>query len=352
MRKESREFLIDLLHTPSPSGFEAPIQAVCARYARAFVEDVYKDVHGNQFHVLNRDAPLRVMLAGHVDEIGLMVHTINEDGFLGFVPIGGVDGAVLAGQRVVVHSAAGPVSGVLGRKAIHLTPQKERNKPVEMHQMWVDIGACSKEEAEELVAIGDPITIDVGYCELRNDRAVARGFDDRIGAFVCLEAMRLLRRRKLEVAVYCVTTVQEEIGLRGAVTGAYGCQPHAGIAVDVGWATDHPLGEPERYGRASIGAGPIISRGPNINPVVREGLVSAAKAKRIPIQHFAAPKGTGTDANPMQLSRHGVATAVVGVPNRYMHTPVELISLKDAERAAQLIAAWAAGLDRETSFIP
>ncbi len=140
--------------------------------------------------------------------------------------------------------------------------------------------------------------------------------------------------------------------MRGAVTGTYGCQPHAGIAVDVGWATDHPLGEPERYGRAAIGEGPIISRGPNINPVVREGLLRAATARKIPIQHFAAPKSTGTDANAMQLSRHGVATAVVGIPNRYMHTPVELISLKDAERAAQLLAAWVAGLDKDTSFIP
>lgn len=352
MRKESLDFLKKLLATPSPSGYEEAIQRLCRDYAKPYVEEIHKDVHGNQYHVRNAEAPIRIMLAGHVDEIGLMVNTIDEKGFIGFVPIGGVDTAVLGGQRVIVHGAKVPVPGVIGRKAIHLTPQNDRNKPLEMHQMWIDIGAKDKKDAQKAVAIADPITIDAGYLELRNGKVVARAFDDRIGAFVCLEAMRLIAHRKINVAVYCVTTVQEEIGLRGATTSAYGCNPHAGIAVDVAWATDHPNGEGSRYGETAIGDGPIIDRGPNINPVLHKGLIATAKRHKIPIQHMAAPRGTGTDANAMQLSRGGVATAIVGIPNRYMHTPVELVSLTDVENAAKLIAEWICSLKGKESFIP
>ncbi|MBL7646635.1 MAG: M42 family metallopeptidase [Candidatus Hydrogenedentes bacterium] len=352
MRKESLDFLKRLLATPSPSGFEEKIQKVCKAYMEPFVDEIYKDVHGNQFHVLNKGADLRIMLAGHVDEIALMVNTIDANGFIGFVPIGGVDSAVLGGQRVTVHGADGPVPGVIGRKAIHLTPVEDRNKPLEMHQMWVDIGAKDKKDAEKHVTIGDPITIAVGYQELMNEMVVARALDDRVGAFVIMEAVRLLANKKINVAVYCITTVQEEIGLRGATTSAYGCHPHAGLAVDVAWATDHPRGEGERYGETAIGKGPIISRGPNINPVVHKGIVATAKKHKIPIQPLAMPRGTGTDANAMQLSRGGVATGLIGIPNRYMHTPVELVSLTDVENASKLIAEWILSLKANTSFIP
>lgn len=352
LRQESLSFLKKLLATPSPSGFEAPIQRVCKNYAKDFAKKIYKDTHGNQYHVVNEEAPVRVMLAGHVDEIGLMVNTIDSKGFIGFVPIGGVDGAVLGGQRVLVHGEKGPVNGVIGRKAIHLTPPEHRNKPLEMHHMWIDIGAKDQKDAEKLCKVGDAITIDVGYAELRNNKIVARALDDRIGAFTCLEALRLVANKKLNVAVYCVTTVQEEIGLRGATTSAYGCNPHAGIAVDVGWATDHPRGEGDRWGHVSLGGGPILDRGPNINPVVHKGLEDIAKKKRIKVQHRAMPRGTGTDANAMQLSRGGVATALVGIPNRYMHTPVEMVDLKDVENASKLIAEWLLSLKPNASFIP
>ncbi len=352
MRKESYAFLKQLLATPSPSGFEEEIQKVCADYVAPYADAVYKDRHGNQYHVKNKDADLRIMLAGHVDEIGLMVNTIDDNGFVGFVPIGGVDAATLPGQRVHVHGAKKTVPGVIGRKAIHLTPQQDRKKFTEIHQMWIDLGARDKSDAERIAAVGDPITIDQGFIELRDHKVVARALDDRIGAFVCIEAMRLLAKRKLNVAVYCVTTVQEEIGLRGATTSAYGCHPHAGLAVDVAWATDHPNGEGERYGFTGINQGPILDRGPNINPVVREGLLAVAAKKKIAVQHRASPRGTGTDANAMQLSRGGVATATVGVPNRYMHTPVELVSLKDVEACGQLIAEWVCSLRGDEAFIP
>lgn len=352
MRKESLAFLKDMVHTPSPSGFEAEIQKLCKDYIKPYVDDIYKDVHGNQYHVRNPKGKLRVMLAGHVDEIALMVNHINDKGFLSFVPIGGVDPSVLDGQRVQVHGAKGPVAGVIGRKAIHLMEQEERGKALPMHQMWVDIGASDRKDAESVVAVGDPITIDVGYIELRNDVVVARALDDRIGAFVCLEAVRLLHKRKIDVALYCVTTVQEEIGLRGAATSSYGCNPDAGIAVDVSHAIDHPGVDASRYGETRLGGGPILSRGANINPVVEQQLRSVAQKKKIPYQMIAAPRGTGTDANAMQLSRGGTATGLVGIPNRYMHSPVEAVSLTDVEHASQLIAEWVAQLTSKTSFIP
>lgn len=352
MRKESLVFLKKLLSTPSPSGFEEKIQTVCKGYMQEYADEIYKDVHGNQYHVINKNAKLRIMLAGHVDEIGLMVNTIDKEGFLGFVPIGGVDSAVLGGQRVMVHGEKGSVPGVIGRKAIHLTPEADRGKALEMHQMWIDIGAKDQKDAESVVQVSDPVTIDVGYQELRDDKIVSRALDDRIGAFVIMEAMRLLHKKKINAAVYCVTTVQEEIGLRGAFTSAYNINPHAGIAVDVAWATDHPRGDGERYGHAAIHGGPILDRGANINPVVRKGLLDVAKKNKISIQTRAMPRGTGTDANAMQLSRHGVATALVGIPNRYMHSPVELVSTRDVHNASKLIAEWILSLKANASFIP
>jgi len=352
MRKESLEFLKHLVTTPSPSGFEAEAQKVCKAYTTPFVDKIYKDVHGNQFAVKNPDAELRVMLAGHVDEIGLMVNMIDDDGFISFVPVGGIDAAVLAGQRVIVHGAKGSVPGVIGRTAIHLTDTEDRGKALKMHQMWIDIGAKNKKDAQKVAAVGDAITIDVGFTELRDDKVVARAFDDRIGAFVIIETMRLLARRKLDCSVFCVTTVQEEIGLRGATTSSYGCNPHVGVAVDVDHATDYPSVDTKRHGDSKIHGGPIIARGPNINPVVGRQIIDVAKAKKIPYQVSAEPRGTGTDANAIQLSRGGVATGLVSIPNRYMHSPVELVSLRDVENASKLLAEWICTLKKGMSFIP
>jgi len=352
VRKDSLTFLTKLVTTPSPSGFEQEVQKVCRDYVTPYVDKVHKDVHGNQFAVRNPDAGLRVMLAGHVDEIGLMVNSIDDNGFLSFVGIGGVDTAVLGAQRVLVHGAKGPVPGVVGRTAIHLIESKDRGKPLKMHEMWIDIGAKDKKDAGKVVAIGDPVTIDIGFTALRDNKVVARGFDDRIGAFVIIEAMRLLAKRKIDCAVYCVTTVQEEIGLRGATTSSYGCDPHVGLAVDVGHAIDYPSADPKKHGDLKIHAGPIIGRGPNINPIVYRKLVQVAKANKIPYQVGAEPRGTGTDANAIQLSRCGVAAGLISIPNRYMHSPVELLSLKDAENAAKLVAEWICSLKSGINLIP
>jgi len=317
-----------------------------------YVDEVYKDVHGNQYAVRNPEGALRVMLAGHVDEIGLMINNIDDKGYLSFASIGGIDTAVLDAQRVTVHGARGPVAGVIGRTAIHLTDAKDRDKAIKMHDLWIDIGAKDKKDAEKVVAVGDPVTVDAGLVQLRDGKVAARAFDDRVGALVIIETMRLLAKRKLDCAVYCVTTVQEEIGLRGAVTSSYGCHPHVGVAVDVNHASDYPSCEPKRQGDLKINAGPIIERGPNINPIVERGLVKTAKDKKIPHQIAAAPRGTGTDANAIQLSRGGVAAGLVSIPNRYMHSSVEVVGLKDVENASKLLAEWIGQLKADTSFIP
>lgn len=352
MRKESLTFLKKLLSTPSPSGFESKIQKVCKKYVEPYVDEIYKDVHGNQYAVRNPKGELRVMLAGHVDEIALMITHIDELGFLGFQGIGGVDPSVLDGQRVIVHAEKGDVIGVIGRRAIHLTAEAERGKPMQMHELWIDIGAKDKKDAQKSVGIGDPATINVGYIELKNGRVVARALDDRIGAFIIIEAMRLIANKKINCAVYCVTTVQEEIGLRGATTSAYGCNPHVGVAVDVSHATDHPNVDQKRHGYFELDSGPILHKGANMNPILAKQLISTAKSSKIPFQMHGAPRGTGTDANAMQLSRGGVATGLIGVPNRYMHSPVEMVSLKDAENCAKLIADWLVTVKPSNSYIP
>lgn len=352
MRKESLEFLKRLVVTPSPSGFESQVQAICKEYETPFVDEIYKDVHGNQYAVKNPKGKLRVMLAGHVDEIGLMVNSIDDKGFISFAAIGGIDTAVLDAQRVIVHGHKGPVPGVIGRTAVHLVDPKDRGKAQQMHELWIDIGAKDKKDAEKCVAIGDPATVDAGFLELRDNKVVARAFDDRIGAFVVIETMRLLAKCKTDCAVFCVTTVQEEIGLRGAVTSSYGCHPDVGVAVDVGHASDYPTSEVKKTGDLKINGGPIIERGPNINPVVGQGLTKIAKDKKIPYQVAAAPRSTGTDANAIQLSRGGVAAGLVSIPNRYMHSSVELVSLTDVENASKLLAEWICTLKPGMNFIP
>ena len=352
MDKDSLAFLEQLVNTPSPSGYEQPAQRLMRERFGAYADSVRTDVHGNVIAALNVSAPLRVMLSGHIDEIGLMVHHISEEGFLYVAAIGGLDPVVAAAQRVVVHGASGPVAGVIGRKAIHLTDPKERGKAVRMHKLFIDIGAKSRKDAEKVVHIGDPATFDAGMTRLRNDLVTARGFDDRMGAFVVAETLRKLKGKKLKVAVHAVSTVQEEIGARGARTSCYGIDPHAGIAVDVGHGTDTPDAEKTRVGDFRCGAGPIVTRGANINPPLYAMIIQAARSAKIAVQIEGAPAGTGTDANVMQISRAGVAAALVSVPCRYMHSPCEVISLKDLDAASSLLAAVIARMPAQMDFTP
>lgn len=352
MQKDSLEFLKALIDTPSPSGFEQPAQELYEERVRPYVDDIRKDVHGNVIAVRNADAGCRVMLAGHCDEIGLMVKHINDQGFLYVASIGGVDTNLLPGMRVTVHTTRGPVLGVIGRTPIHLLEKEDLAKAPKLHELWVDIGAKDRKDAEKVVSPGDPITFNMPLRELRNGLVTAHGFDDKAGVFVVAETLRLLAGKKLSVAVYGVSTVQEELGLRGATTSAFGVNPQVGIAVDVEFAADSPGDDKRRIGEVSLGKGPVLNRGANTNPVLGKMLIDTARRKKLPHQLAGYPRATGTDANAIQITRSGVAASLVGVPNRYMHTAVEIVSLNDLENAARLLAAFISELDPKTDFTP
>jgi endoglucanase len=352
MHDSSLAFLKDLLETPSPSGFERPVQDVVRAWARQYADEVRTDRHGNVLAVRNPGGQPRVMLAGHCDQIGLMVQHVDDSGFLYVQPIGGWDMQVLLGQHLTVWTRQGPVPGVVSRRATHLLTSDERAKVPQFTDVWVDLGARDRKDAEALVTPGDPVTFALGYREMRNGLASAPGMDDKVGVWTVMEALRLLKARSLQAAVYCVSTVQEEIGLRGATTSTYGIHPTVGIAVDVCHATDTPGNDKKLLGDTRLGNGPAVFRGANTNPRVFERLQETARAHEIPIQVRGAPRATGTDANAMQLSRDGVATGVVGIPNRYMHSPVEVVALDDLDRAARLLAEFCAGVTPQLDWTP
>ena len=355
MEEKAFQFLKELIEAPSPSGFEQPAQRVLRKHLEGQVDHQMTDVMGNLISRIdaNRlDAP-RVMLAGHCDEIGFMVQYVDEFGFISFTPIGGVDAHLVPGQRVTIHSVAGPVNGVVGKKPIHLMEPKERESVVKFKDQYIDIGVEDKESAEKLIAIGDPMTFSTGLDRLQGDVVVSRAFDDKMGAWIVARVLQEVRRSgKPPVELYGVSTVQEEVGLRGATASTYGVNPDVGIAIDVGFATDCPGHDKRQHGETKVGGGPILSRGANINPVLFELLVDTAKEEKIPYQVNGAARATGTDANVMQLSRGGVATALISVPLRYMHSPSEVLSLADLQATVKLLCAVVYRITDSKIFIP
>lgn len=352
MDAHSLDFLKQLLNSPGPSGYEARIQRVVRDFAQPFAGEIKTDWHGNLMAAVNPQGSPRIMLAGHCDQIGLLVQHIDEMGFVRVSPIGGWDMQMLIGQRLQVWTKAGPVPGVIARKAIHLLTDEERKQVPKIQELWLDIGASSEAEAREAVAIGDPVTLELGFHPLRNDLASAAGMDDRVGVWVVFEALRLIQKANPQAAVYAVSTVQEEIGLRGAQTSAFTIDPQVGIAVDVTHATDCPGIDQNQFGRVKVGHGPVVFRGPNVNPVVFESLSKLAEQHEIPTQVNGISRAASNDGNVMQINRGGVATGIIGIPNRYMHSPVEVVSLKDLENAARLIAQFCLSLDEKSDLTP
>lgn len=353
MDKSANEFLNKLLSTPTPSGYEQEGQKLVEKYLKPYATEIKKDVHGNLHATLNPKANFRVMLSGHCDEIGLMIMHIDDKGFLYVSSVGGVYVPLLQGERVVFQTAKGRIHGVIGVKPIHLMDAKERESAVsKIHDLWIDIGAKDKAEAEEMVELGDVGVVDRDPLRLPNDRMVSRGLDDRIGVYVVAEALRIASKEKLNVAVHMVSSVQEEIGVRGAATAAFGIDPHIGIAVDVGFATDFPNCNPKICGEATLGGGPILHRGPNFNPIVYDRLVSAAKESRIKVQIQPIQGVSGTDARAIQITRSGVAAGLVSIPCRHMHSSAEMISIRDADNAAKLLAKFLIKLKGTEKLIP
>ena len=352
MHSDALDFLRRILETPSPSGYEQPVQEIVRGYVAGFADSVTTDLHGNVIAACNPEAKLRVMYAGHCDQIGFVVQYIDDQGFLYVQTVGGWDPIVLIGQKLTVWTRSGPVFGVIARKPIHLLTDEERKAVPKLRDLWLDIGARDKAEAAELVRVGDPVTVQLGFTQMRNRLASSPAMDNKTGLWIAVEALRRASSKKLDCALFAVSTVQEEIGLRGASTSTFTVDPHVGIAIDVTHATDCPTIEKKQEGEVALGKGPVIYRGPNMNPVVVERMQQAAEAGEMPYQMAAMGRATPTDANTMQTSRGGVATGLLSVPNRYMHSPVEMVSLDDIDHAADLLAGFATALSGDESFTP
>lgn len=347
-------FLKRLVASPSPSGFEQPAQQVVREEVSQFADEVRTDVMGNVIAVLNPSGSPRVMLTAHCDELGFLIRYIDDRGFLYFSPIGGFDPSTLPGERVYVHTPSGPLPGVLGRKPIHLLNSKEREQAPDIKEMWIDIGVANKAEAQELVPLGSVATRANVLERLRGDLVVSRGMDNKSSVLAIVEALRLLheQRAQLKAAVYVVASVQEEIGGNGAALAAYGIDPQVALTVDVTFGSDHPATTEVELGDVKLGGGPTITTGAFVSPRVFQLLTETARAAGMNYQLDLQADHTHTDNDSVRLARAGIATGLLNLPCRYMHSSSEVVSLKDIEQTGELMARFVLALDEQTNLIP
>jgi endoglucanase len=355
MREASLNFLRTLVNTPSPTGQEVLGQRVWLDYVKPYAAETYSDAYGNCVAVFNKGGSPRLMLAAHADEIAMTVNYISDDGYIYVLQRGGVDAAIMKAQRVNIHSTrpgVGTVKGVIGNVPPHLSRDAKETKATRIHDLYIDIGAGNRKEAAGLAQIGDLITLDAHFDVLRKDIVVARAFDNRIGTFAVAEALRLLHEAKsgLKAEVSVVSNVQEEVGLLGVRQIAYSLHPDMALIVDVTHATDYPAVMKTHHGDVKIGAGPVLTHGGCNHPSLVTRLETVAKARKIPLQHKAMGTAGGTDTDAVFWTRGGIASALVSLPNRYMHSPVEVVSLKDLEMIPKLLAGFAASLKKGEQF--
>lgn len=356
MQDSSFDFLKRLLDAPGPSGFETAAARVWRAEAESAGARVSTDVHGNSLATVGKGGP-RVMLAGHVDEIGVMITHVDDDGFLYIDGIGGWDPQVLVGQRIRFLTRRGDVMGVVGKKPIHLMKPEEKEKATKLSELWVDVGARDRDDATARgIRVGDPGVIDAGLVELGNGLIASRAIDNRIGAYVVLEAVRELGKdvAALRSEVTAVATTQEEIGYHGggARSSAFQLDPQVALVVDVTFSTDAPGIEKKQVGEHKLGSGPVLGRGSAIHALVFERLAETAEREGIPYTIQAQPKFTSTDADAVYLQRGGIPTGVISIPNRYMHSPNEIVALEDVEATIRLMAAFCRGMAADVDFVP
>lgn len=352
MRAESLLFLETLVNTPSPVGYETRGLRVWLDYAAQYADETFSDAYGNCVAVLNKGGGPRLMLAAHADEIAMSVNFITAEGYIHVRRTGGIDAAITKAQRVTIHTRSGPVLGVVGNVAPHLTSGEAKVELPKIHELFIDIGVASKVEAFKYVRIGDPITLNDRFEILRGDLAVARAFDNRIGTFAVAETLRLLKSvaRELNVEVCAVANVQEEVGLLGARQIAYSLNPQVALVVDVTHATDYPTIDQRRHGEVKLGAGPALTHGGCNHPQVLARLEEIAVQKNIPLQHEAMSASSGTDTDVIFWTRGGIPSGLVSLPNRYMHSPVEVVNLKDLEYIPELLAGFALSIGKGETF--
>ena len=349
-----RKFLYDLLRTASPTGAEQNLQRKIYDHFKDIAHKIEPDVHGNLLLALNPEAKRKVMLAGHCDQIGFLVKYVSPEGYIYLDSLGGTDSGVILGAHLVIHTKSGPIEGVIGRKPLHLQKGPEIQQIPVKDKIWLDIGANDAAEVSEKVKVGDYVTFPLEVTELQNGLIAAPGLDNKAGLFVCLEALRRCAAKGCEVGFYVVSTVQEEIGSRGAATATSRLSPDVGIAVDVIPSTDDPGYDmpPQQYVPCILSRGPTISTGPNTNPVVEKMLIDAATRLDLPYQNDASGKTAANDARVMQIADSGVAVASVGIPQRNMHTQVEIVSLADIDSAVELLVEFVSSVKEDTDFRP
>jgi len=359
MNKKDLAFLKELTEAPSPSGFEVQAAQVFRARLKGIADKVETNVLGSvHATLLGKGTGPSLMIAGHLDEIGLMVSYISDEGFISFQAIGGIDAAILPGLRVNICPTGDDATpgrvlrGVMGRKPIHLIELDDRKTVTKIDQLFIDVGMDAK-KLKNLVRVGDAITFAVGFEEFGDGFAVSRAFDDKLGVWVATRVLEEIKKAGgASGDVIAAGTVQEEIGLRGGTTSTYGVNPVIGISVEVGHATDYPDINKRKHGQAECGKGPLIARGPNINPILFERIVEAAKKSKTPYQIAPESRATGTDANAIQLSRGGKVAGLISIPLRYMHTPNEVVKLSDLEAAVRILTRFILDLDEKVDFVP
>lgn len=324
--------------TPSPSGSEQPIIKKMAMFLKDYIDELTIDNYGNLIALkYGANSNKKLMLAAHADEVGMMVTHIDNNGFLSFQEIGGIDTNLLPGQRVEIHNHQGVVTGIIGKKPIHLQDRDAKAKDYDAEDLWIDIAAKDKEEAESKVEVGDYITYQTQPVVLQHDVWTSKALDDKVGLLTLVEVAKALDGKQPAMDVYFVASVQEELGARGIRTAALGINPDYGIAIDVTHATDYPTCSPQKSGEIKVGNGIVIAKGPNINKTIGRKFIDLAKQQNIKYQIEPIARPTGTDANFMQVSGTGVKTALLSIPCRYMHSPNEIVSLVDVNEGVRLL---------------
>lgn len=340
MTDEQKQFLIRLLNEPAISGFEGPVQKIWRDEVSKYCSNIHEDAHGNLTAILNEGKEKSIMVVGHSDEIGLIVNYINDEGFIYFKSVGGVDPSILASQRVRIVNKNGIVHGIIGKTSIHLDTKEEKKLP-KMHELWIDIGAENKDDAEKYISVGDPIIFGQDFQQMTGDVAAARCWDNRVGIFVSAEVIkRLSKEKKLAHTVYGVSSTQEESGLWAARQPGYTFEPSVAIAVDVMPCTDNPGISKEKFGNTKVGKGPVVTRGVRTNAKISDSLIETAKLKKIPYQVEVDQGWTATDADPISMVKGGIPIGVVSLATRYLHTSIETLSLKDIEDTIELLVQY------------
>ncbi len=352
MEKQNLNFFKSLVESHGVSGFEQEIQKIYREFVKPFADKIETDIHGNVYAVKNGKSDFKLMICGHADEVGLMVNYITDKGFVYFKPVGGIDPAILPGQRVEIFHKNNKVRGIIGRKAVHLISSSDRNNAPKIEDLWIDIGAKSKEDAEKKISIGDYVTFSPGLEILNDDIVVSKSTDNKVGVYIAAMVLKELKDDDIDINVFSVSAVQEEVGLRGSTTSAYNIKPNAAIIIDVTHATDYPGISKSKSGEITLGKGPAIAVGAAINPKIYEILVETCEKNNIDFQIEPTPSRSGTDTDAIQISRGGVATGLLSIPNRYMHTPGEVISLKDVDDTVELLVNFIKNFKADINLIP